>query len=30
LIGCRELVPDIWRITDLLHEAMDELLTAVG
>ena len=25
-IGCRELVPDLWTMTDLLHESMQELL----
>ena len=25
-IACRDLVPDLWIMTDLLHEAMDELL----
>lgn len=28
-IACRELVPDVWLLTDLLHAAMQELL-AVG
>lgn len=27
-IGCRELVPDIWRMVDLLHESIDELEAA--
>lgn len=27
-IACRELVPDVWLLTDLLQEAMQELLTA--
>ncbi len=25
-IGCRELVPDLWTLTDHLHESMQELL----
>jgi hypothetical protein len=25
-IGCRELVPDLWSLTDHLHESMQELL----
>ncbi len=25
-VACRELVPDVWRMTELLHDAMDELL----
>jgi diacylglycerol O-acyltransferase len=29
LIACRELVPDVWDITDMLHEAMGELTDAV-
>jgi diacylglycerol O-acyltransferase len=29
LIADRELVPDVWILTDLLHEAMDELLSIV-
>jgi WS/DGAT/MGAT family acyltransferase len=29
-IGCRELVPDIWLLVELLHEAMDELSGAAG
>jgi diacylglycerol O-acyltransferase / wax synthase len=29
IVACRELVPDVWAITDLLHEAMQELLDAV-
>ncbi|MGI9052319.1 MAG: WS/DGAT domain-containing protein [Ilumatobacteraceae bacterium] len=28
-IACRDLVPDVWRLADLLQESMDELLTAV-
>ncbi len=27
-VACRELVPDLWRMTDLLHESMEELLDA--
>ena len=27
-IACRELVPDVWLLTELLHEAMQELLAA--
>jgi WS/DGAT/MGAT family acyltransferase len=27
-VACRELVPDLWRLTDLLHESMEELLAA--
>jgi diacylglycerol O-acyltransferase / wax synthase len=27
-VSCRELVPDLWRLTDLLHESLDELLVA--
>ena len=29
-VTCRELVPDVWRLTELLQEAMAELLAAVG
>ncbi|MEY2401669.1 MAG: diacylglycerol O-acyltransferase / wax synthase, partial [Ilumatobacteraceae bacterium] len=29
-ISCRELVPDLWRLTDLLQDAMKELLTAAN
>jgi WS/DGAT/MGAT family acyltransferase len=25
-VACRELVPDLWRFTDLIHESMQELL----
>ena len=25
-IACRELVPDVWDLTDYLHESMQELL----
>ena len=28
-VACRELVPDVWRLTDLLQESMEELLAAV-
>ena len=28
LIGCRELVPDIWRLADLFEPAMNDLLAA--
>jgi hypothetical protein len=28
-ISCRELVPDLWSLTDYLHVAMDELLDTV-
>ena len=28
-VACRELVPDIWRLTDLLQDSMEELLAAV-
>jgi WS/DGAT/MGAT family acyltransferase len=28
-VASRELIPDVWRLTELLHESMDELLTAV-
>ena len=28
-VADRELVPDVWRLTELMHESMDELLTAV-
>ena len=28
-VVCRDLVPDVWRLTALLHESMDELLAAV-
>jgi WS/DGAT/MGAT family acyltransferase len=27
-VACRELVPDLWRLTDLLHESLEELLNA--
>jgi WS/DGAT/MGAT family acyltransferase len=27
-VACRELVPDVWRLTDLLQDAMEELLAA--
>jgi WS/DGAT/MGAT family acyltransferase len=27
-VACRELVPDLWRMTDLLHDSMEELLDA--
>ena len=27
-IACRELVPDLWRLTDLLQESLQELLDA--
>jgi len=29
LVSCRELMPDIWRLTDLLHDALEELKKAV-
>jgi hypothetical protein len=29
-IADRDLVPDLWRMTDLLHESMDELLAAAA
>jgi WS/DGAT/MGAT family acyltransferase len=29
-ISCRELVPDLWLLTDLLQDAMKELLTAAN
>ena len=29
-IACRELVPDVWLLTDLLHAAMKELLAVGG
>jgi diacylglycerol O-acyltransferase len=29
VVGCRELVPDIWDIVDHLHECVEELLEAV-
>jgi len=29
-VTCRELVPDVWHLTELLQEAMAELLAAVG
>lgn len=29
-IACRELVPDLWMMTDLLHESMQELLDLVS
>ncbi|HEX6659786.1 MAG TPA: WS/DGAT domain-containing protein, partial [Ilumatobacter sp.] len=28
-VACRELVPDVWRLTDLLQDSMEELLAAV-
>jgi WS/DGAT/MGAT family acyltransferase len=28
-VACRELIPDVWRLTELLQESMEELLTAV-
>jgi hypothetical protein len=28
-IADRELVPDVWLMTELLHESMDELLSLV-
>lgn len=28
-VSCRELVPDLWVITDLLHEAMADLLATI-
>ena len=28
-VACRELVPDVWRLTELLQESMEELLAAV-
>ena len=28
-VACRELVPDVWRLTDLMQESMEELLAAV-
>jgi WS/DGAT/MGAT family acyltransferase len=28
-VACRELVPDVWRLTDLLQQSMEELLAAV-
>ena len=28
-VACRELVPDVWRLTDLLQQSMEELLGAV-
>jgi diacylglycerol O-acyltransferase / wax synthase len=27
-VACRELVPDLWRLTDLLQESLEELLSA--
>ncbi len=27
-VACRELVPDLWRLTDMLHESLEELLDA--
>ena len=29
LISCREMIPDLWQMTDNLHDAMAELLAAV-
>ena len=29
-IACRELVPDLWSLTDYLHESMQELLDSIG
>jgi hypothetical protein len=28
IIACRELVPDLWSMVDLLHESAQELLDA--
>jgi WS/DGAT/MGAT family acyltransferase len=28
-VGCRQLVPDIWRLSELIQESMEELLAAV-
>ena len=28
-LACRELVPDVWDMMDMLHESLDELLTAI-
>lgn len=28
-LACRELVPDVWTMTDLLHESLDELLGVI-
>ena len=28
--SCRELIPDLWDLTDHLHAGMQELLDAVG
>lgn len=28
-VACRDLVPDLWLMTELLHDALDELLDAV-
>jgi diacylglycerol O-acyltransferase len=30
IIACRELVPDVWKLTDFLQAAMKELLAAAG
>lgn len=30
LVACRDAVPDLWDLTDLLHAAMDELREAAG
>ena len=28
-VACRELVPDVWSLTDFLHESMQELLRSL-
>ncbi len=27
-VSCRELIPDLWHLVELLHESLDELMTA--
>jgi hypothetical protein len=27
-VSCRELIPDLWDLVELLHESLDEMLTA--
>jgi diacylglycerol O-acyltransferase len=29
IVSCRELMPDLWRLTDYLHDALEELKKAV-
>jgi diacylglycerol O-acyltransferase len=30
IVSCRELMPDLWRLTDYIHDALEELKKAVA